>query len=203
MKDGDALPMAKVKLMDGQNRCLLGVMTNMKGEYEFIDLEPGTYNVLAEDDEGNIKSRSVLVNGSWEFANFNFDEEVRYDPWPPIARFLPIIPYFNLSAVDIDHMKLDRNVLSMIASIEPRIYQADLGEPLMIRGSRDVSTTVLIDGVKQRGKIELPLSAIQGVNLYSIGMPAEFGDATGGVIAITTKAPCTPSEPEYYRRIFH
>lgn len=199
MKDGDPLPIAKVKLLDGQNVFLSAVMTDMEGHYEFIGLEPGTYNLVAEDEDGKSEARSISINGSLHIVDINLDLKSKYLCLCVHARYIPVPPFTDLDAERIERMKLDRNVLSMLASLRPGIYQADFGEPLMIRGAREGSTTVIVDGMKLRGKVELPLAAIRDVNFYSSGMPAEFGDATGGVIYISTMAPRTHGANKYGR----
>lgn len=58
-----------------------------------------------------------------------------------------------------------------------------------IRGSRSEATYYYIDGIKVRGSSNLPKSAIQEVAVITGGLPANYGDATGGIISITTRGP--------------
>lgn len=58
----------------------------------------------------------------------------------------------------------------------------------LIRGSRDGSTSTYIDGVKVRGSSSLPQAAYEQVQVLTSGIPAQFGDANGGVVSITTSA---------------
>ena len=44
-----------------------------------------------------------------------------------------------------------------------------------------------IDGIKVRGSTNLPKSAIEEVSVMTGGVPANFGDATGGIISVTTR----------------
>lgn len=56
-----------------------------------------------------------------------------------------------------------------------------------IRGAREENTFYFIDGIKVRGSTNLPKAAIEEVQVMTGGIPASYGDVTGGVIAITTR----------------
>jgi len=58
-----------------------------------------------------------------------------------------------------------------------------------VRGARKGDTYYYIDGIKVRGSSSIPKSAIQEVSVMTGGLPANYGDATGGIISITTRGP--------------
>jgi outer membrane receptor for ferrienterochelin and colicin len=60
---------------------------------------------------------------------------------------------------------------------------------LSVRGSRSDATYYYIDGIKVRGSANLPKSALQEVSVITGGVPANYGDVTGGIISITTRGP--------------
>jgi hypothetical protein len=67
-------------------------------------------------------------------------------------------------------------------------YQAKKGEGPRIGAGRASNTVVIIDGVLSRnGNTNLPVGSIQELTVNAGGLPANLGDATGGVISITTK----------------
>lgn len=47
---------------------------------------------------------------------------------------------------------------------------------------------IYIDGIRTIGTTNLPKSALDQVTVITGGIPAEYGEATGGVINITTKS---------------
>jgi len=59
---------------------------------------------------------------------------------------------------------------------------------IQVRGSRADATAYYIDGVKVRGNASVPHSSIQQLTIYTGGIPANYGDVTGGVISIETKS---------------
>jgi outer membrane receptor protein involved in Fe transport len=59
----------------------------------------------------------------------------------------------------------------------------------MVRGARPTSTQFITDGMKSRtGDIGIPGIAVGSVKVYTSGIPAEYGDVTGGVIVVETKS---------------
>ena len=79
--------------------------------------------------------------------------------------------------------------MQSIASTTAGVYQADEGGALNVKGSRAEATDYYIDGIKVRGSSSLPASAIEQLTVVTGGVPARYGDATGGIINITTRGP--------------
>jgi hypothetical protein len=75
-----------------------------------------------------------------------------------------------------------------------------------MRGARATGTVYYIDGMRVTGSQALPQSAIEQVEVILGGTPAAYGDATGGIINVTTKGPSRclwlqPSWIEFHRPI--
>lgn len=76
------------------------------------------------------------------------------------------------------------------ASTAPGVYQGRSGGGLNIGGGRDENTLYVVDGIVQvgsRGVGNLPFGSIAQMSIITGGLPARYGDATGGVVSITTK----------------
>ncbi|MCX6244783.1 MAG: TonB-dependent receptor [Bacteroidetes bacterium] len=63
------------------------------------------------------------------------------------------------------------------------------GNITSMRGQRSSGTVYYIDGMRVIGNNALPQSAIEQVEVILGGTPASYGDATGGIISVTTKGP--------------
>jgi outer membrane receptor protein involved in Fe transport len=60
---------------------------------------------------------------------------------------------------------------------------------MVVRGSRPGSSSVYIDGMKVSDEMStLPSLGIGSMEIYTGGIPAKYGDVTGGVIMMTTKS---------------
>lgn len=73
------------------------------------------------------------------------------------------------------------------ANLSAQVYQSDRGGGLFIAGSRADATLYVIDGVEVIGSTYIPMNAIREIKVITGGIPAKYGDVTGGIIEITTK----------------
>ena len=78
-----------------------------------------------------------------------------------------------------------------IATTVAGTSDAGTGGGISIRGARSENTYYYIDGVKvpAGAGTGLPKSAIEEVQVITGGVPANYGDVTGGLINITTRGP--------------
>ncbi|MES2590299.1 MAG: TonB-dependent receptor [Bacteroidota bacterium] len=81
--------------------------------------------------------------------------------------------------------------INSVAATTAGVYQADEGGALNVRGARASSTSYYIDGVKVTGSAGVSQASVEQVTTIIGGTPAEYGDATGGIIAITTRGPAS------------
>lgn len=79
--------------------------------------------------------------------------------------------------------------INSVAATTAGVYQADEGDALQMRGQRDAGTAYFIDGQRVIGSAGLPQQSIEQVSVITGGVPAQFGDAMGGVVNITTRGP--------------
>ncbi|MBL7765338.1 MAG: TonB-dependent receptor [Chitinophagaceae bacterium] len=76
------------------------------------------------------------------------------------------------------------------ASMQAGVYQRKAGDAgLSVGGDRGSGTLYMIDGMMIRGgrNVNLPVGSIDQLNLISNGMSAQYGNATGGIVGITTR----------------
>ncbi|HEY0109285.1 MAG TPA: carboxypeptidase regulatory-like domain-containing protein, partial [Fibrella sp.] len=93
-----------------------------------------------------------------------------------------------ITAAEIEKMPT-RNPLDN-ASTAPGVYQGRSGGALNIGGGRSENTLYVVDGIVQvgsRGIANMPFGSIAQMSVITGGLPARYGDATGGVVSITTK----------------
>jgi len=75
-----------------------------------------------------------------------------------------------------------------VASTVGGVYLEEGTENLNVRGGRRDANIYFIDGVKVQGSHNIPKSAIGEVTVLTGGIPANYGDVTGGVISIETRS---------------
>ncbi len=87
-------------------------------------------------------------------------------------------------------MRLPQRNANMVANTFAGVDARAGGTP-SIRGARADGTAYYIDGVRiqANSSINIPQNAIDQIQVITSGTPAQYGDFTGGAIAINTKAP--------------
>ena len=66
-------------------------------------------------------------------------------------------------------------------------YVSDNGD-VSLGGGRPTNTRTMIDGVYTIAPISIPANSIQYMRVYTGGIPAKYGDSSGGIIVIETKS---------------
>lgn len=194
--NNEAIPFANVVAYQGGVQ--VGVATtNMDGEAIIKPLPPGKYDVKGiyvgyQPSEvkgvlvGEGKTAYVdikLANG--DGVNLEAVEIVTYqvplvDPDTKTGQTVTREDYQNMATKDINS----------VAATTAGVYQSDEGKGLNVRGGREGATTYFIDGIKVVGGLSgLPQQSIDQINVITGGLPAMYGDATSGVISVTTRGP--------------
>jgi hypothetical protein len=91
----------------------------------------------------------------------------------------------TVSREDID--KMPGRTATAIAQTVAGVGTSGTDGGVSIRGARPSSTWVYIDGIKVRGSSALPKSAIEEIQVVTGGIPANIGDATGGIFNISLR----------------
>ncbi|HMT29915.1 MAG TPA: carboxypeptidase-like regulatory domain-containing protein [Bacteroidia bacterium] len=189
--NGEVLAGATVSYFVNGN--LKGVVTDEKGEYKIKPLVAGSYDLrfsFVTFKPYEVKSVAVssenitYVDALLEPDNDLPEVVIKWEPPmidPGNASNMTII-----SSEDIKY-SVTRDVVSQVANTAG-VVQTEEGGSLNIRGSRDNSTLYIVDGIKMTGPFSVPKSAIQEITVLTGGIPAQYGDATGGIVLITTKS---------------
>lgn len=204
-KEGKAAIGATVKLMRGEAP-VSGDLTDEKGKYEIAKIDPGSY--ILEVNDGERKAYYTITLSPGETQPMQLDMAIAYEEgaesgpsWGTNSKGITVYPedkeLFTVDPITpwvIDRVQLQkragtRGSLEDIASGSGGVTQADHGKPVNMRGGRSAGTAIYVDGMKLRGNSQMPLAAIEQLSVHNSGLPAEFGDVTGGVIMVTTYNP--------------
>ena len=172
-----------------------GATSDFEGNYLIKPIPPGTYNLKAT----YVGYKTVLVRGviinpdqirfydiEMESSAAQLEEIVVTDYRIPLINKDETVSGGTVTAEEIKKMP-NRNANSIATSVGG-VFSAD-GERGSVRGARSDQTVMYIDGIKVLGSSTLPQSAIEQVSVYLGGLPAQYGDARGGIINVTTKGP--------------
>lgn len=191
---GQPVDFAAVVVFSGETQ-IAATTTDEKGYYIIKPINAGTYTVKVQHMN---YQRLVIENVVVGTTKTKYLEEVLLaqthllDSIMIIAPNEPLIDKgkissgqtLNATAVAASPM---RDVVDFV-STTPGVVQRDEGGSINIRGSREGGTQYIIDGIKVIGGLSIPKSAIEEITILTGGIPAQFGDATGGIVIITTKS---------------
>lgn len=176
---------------------LIGDAADFDGKYTIAALSPGTYTVITKiQGYAPVKTKNVLVtSGKASYVNVELLATAETLPeFVIVTHRIPLIDKTEPGVQHVDPKSFQRdpnriNPIKAIAGLTAGVQLAPNGKDVMIRGARPTSTQFITDGVKSRtGEIGIPGLAVGSVKVYTSGIPANYGDVTGGVIVVETKS---------------
>lgn len=194
-------PMPGVNVYIEVNGSKQGTVTDFNGDYHLKSIIPGTYSVnYSLMGMESVKVINVNVKGGaitsidkvlLKDAVITLGGEIGYEV---IGYKRPIMDVENpvvkgLTAGEFENIPGGRDISKIITTISPEIQVPENGRGIMVRGSRPGTSQYVVDGVKtDEVTTGIPSAAIQNFIVYTGGIPARYGDVTGGLIVIETKS---------------
>jgi outer membrane receptor protein involved in Fe transport len=192
---GEELIAANVTFYKG-GVLISGVATDFEGNYS-VSLDPGTYDV-----EGSYvgyqtsRTKGVIVRAGQankldiklgtEGSGINLDEVVVTEYKVPLVEQDNTTQGGSLTSEDI--RKFASKSITSVAAATAGMSQVDEGDAITVRGSRSNATDVYVDGIRVSAS-QVQEADVEQLQIITGGIPAFYGDVTGGVISITTKGP--------------
>lgn len=191
---GEPVPFANVSIEENGN-VVTGGMTNFDGKFSIKPIPAGKYTVTASYvGYATLQYNNVQIpGGSITFQNFELSASAEVLAEVEIKEYkVPLISKDQTASggtvTSEDIAKMPGRSAAAVATTVGGVYSED-GEVGSIRGARSEGTVYYVDGVKVRGSSSVPKSAIEQVQVITGGLPAQYGDVTGGIISLTTKGP--------------
>ncbi|MFN3341548.1 MAG: TonB-dependent receptor domain-containing protein [Flavobacteriales bacterium] len=188
-------PLAFVNLVIEQNGVRQGgTSSDFDGNYKVASITPGTYTVKAMYVGYNpyVISGVVVSSNKITFLDIQMESgDVTLEEVTVIEYAVPLIDKdggaSGATVTRDDIARMPGRSATSIAQTVGGVFSQEGSGDLSIRGSRSDASYYFIDGIKVRGSTGLPKAAIEEVSVITGGLPANYGDATGGVISITTR----------------
>ncbi|MFM2306977.1 MAG: hypothetical protein RLZZ367_1646, partial [Bacteroidota bacterium] len=196
-ENGDGVPVANVVIVDAKGIPTgRGTVTDFDGNYSIKPLTPGKYNLQVS----YVGYATQIIQGIVVKADNSTFQDFKIKPSSKELGEVEIISYKvplidpgqtsggnTVTSSEIANMPT-RNVTD-IAATTSGVFQGDQGKGIQIRGGRDAGTQYYIDGVKVTGVPTMPATSIEQLQVITGGIPAKYGDVTGGIVNITSKGP--------------
>lgn len=191
-KTGETIPFTTVVVEAGGIQ-MGGGQANINGEYTIKPINPGTYEVKAFfSGYKPVKVTGVIISGG-KITTVDLKMEpsvIEMKEFEVVEYDVPLIEDYQGRTITKEEIYAlpTRNVNS-VAATTAGVTQADEGDGINVRGSRGDATFYFVDGIKVRGSANIPQQGIEQIQVITGGLPAMYGDATGGIISITTRGP--------------
>ncbi|MEY3236567.1 MAG: hypothetical protein RI883_668 [Bacteroidota bacterium] len=203
VKDGDTkqpVAFAKVVLFQGGS-IRGGATTDFDGKFQISSINAGTYDLeVRNESEGYqptaltgviVSSDNITFLDNLTIAKAKEAREIQ--EVKIVAYRVPLIDRDGgASGATITREDIARLPVRSAAGVASTVGGVNSNEgsgEISVRGSRSDGTYFYIDGIKVRGSANLPKSSIEEVTVITGGIPANYGDATGGIISVTTRGP--------------
>lgn len=174
-----------------------GAKTDLNGNYRIKPLSPGRYDLKisflgfqTQEIKGILvgSDKSVKVDVEMQKKDAKQGPEVVVKDYK-VKLIDPSDP--GQKTITSEQIKQLPTISSGdFAALQAGVYQRKAGSnSLSIGGDRASGTQFMIDGMMVTGNrnVNFPPGAISTLELFSTGMSAKYGNATGGLVAITTR----------------
>lgn len=190
--DNEGILGASVYVKVGDTK--FGTVTDINGKYRLKPLNPGTYTLyISYTGKSTIKRFGTLVKPNKVVI---LEDMILKDStlkgftkiWHKIPLIDPEDAHVNTIGIKtIKKSAALRDIGKLLQTVAPGISVNENGE-IYVRGSRSDAIQYFVDGVKTTSLSGIPGAAIQSLSVYTGGVPAMYGDVTGGVVILETRS---------------
>lgn len=172
---------------------MTGKETDLDGNYSFSNIDPGRYDVeVSYVGYQTQRQKGVQVNQGRANrldielgSGVDLEEVVVVDYDVPLVQQDETTVGGTVTGENIKTMPMKN--INAIAATAAGVSSQDGGD-INIGGARSSGTVYYLDGMRVTGRT-VPQTEIEQMQVLTGGIPASYGDVTGGAISITTKGP--------------
>ncbi len=173
---------------------LTGTVSDDEGRFRLKPLQPSTYVIKISFvgyesrtlSEIHVASNKITALGEIYLSINNDLPQIEIVGHKLIDADNPNV--ITMKDGQIKHNALLSNPARLVGSLTSELTTTEAGE-FIVRGGRPGTSATYVDGVRlTNGLNNLPGSAIRSISIYTGGIPAKYGDITGGVVIIETKS---------------
>jgi len=190
----EPIPFANI-IVENKGSQVGGTSSDFDGKYVIKPLPPGKVDVKATF----VGYKTKLIQGVTLGADRIRFLDIELEATAETLETVEVVDY-KVPLIDKDQTASGATVTSeeiakmpvrnanAVATTVGGVFSQD-GERGSVRGARSDATAMFIDGIRVIGSSSVPQSAIEQVDVILGGVPARYGDATSGIINVTTKGP--------------
>jgi hypothetical protein len=199
-QQGDPIPGVIVITTHADSGESRSFVTDANGQYVAPDLAPGRYTVRFElIGFAKAERADVLVQIG---RTIEFDTQLRVGELSEIVQVDGVAPLVDVRSTVISHTvtqeEFDRipkgRSFQSLAARAPSVNQGAIEGGLQVNGASGSENQFTVDGVATNSLLngqsrqDTVFEYLQGIQVRTVGIPAEFGGALGGVISAVTRS---------------
>lgn len=204
---GAVVPNAKVTVKNLRTGLQRDSVTSNEGEYRFVQLDPGSYEIVATSSGFAATTLSGLTLNVGSTVTVDIKLQVQATSTTvEVADTLINLVQPQASAIvntrAIQDLPINGRRFQDFATLAPTVQVETSRQQLTFAGQRGINGNVMVDGADYnqpffggiRGgersmfNFTVPQSAIQEFQAVPTGYSAEYGRSTGGVLNVITKS---------------
>ena len=198
----ESIPFANVVVYNGKTQVAVGT-TDMDGNVMIKPLNAGKYNIKAVyvGYQPQQVNDVVVTNEKTAYVNIALSNEggVNLQEVVVVEYAVPLIDPDTKSGGTIDresYQNMAAKDVNSVISTQAGVILTDNGSgtSIQVRGSRSGNTNVFVDGERAIGTTNMPQGAVEQMSVMLGGLPAQYGDVTGGAVSITTRG----TQPKWF-----
>jgi len=189
-KTGEPIYGAQVYIED--NGTKYQALTDFDGNFRISAIPAGDYivNIKSGIDTMKTTQAKIPMDDICRLGVIKFDNHIQIigtitvGP-PPVRLINGSLPVTQIGQGEIKSSPAKFNPKQLIAGMTTDVRLTDDGE-LVFRGARKGDMIYMMDGIKSDKIGTVPSCSIARIMVYSGGLPAKYGDTTGGVVVMET-----------------
>ena len=204
---GGRLAAAAITARNRATNIVRDVTTDAEGNFVLPALEPGEYDVRAQHEGFSpaVHERLAVQIGELVEVTFALDiapieQTVRVEAGAPVVNPSQTAVSTIIGASEIEQLPLNGRRFLELAALAAGVTTGGPVDPaaetsgLSVLGQRPVANNLMVDGFDNNDRIlggpsgNFSQEAIREFQVLTSSYPAEFGNATGGVVNIVTRS---------------
>jgi hypothetical protein len=200
-QQGAAVPGVTVTATNTQSGEVRTYVTNASGQYNAPDLVPGRYTVAFEltgfskverPDINVLLGRTFELDAQMRVGAVTEVVQVTAEGSPLVDTRSTLVAH-NVTAEEFDRMPKGRSFQS-VAMTAPSVNSGIIEGGFQVNGASGSENQFTVDGVATNSLLngqsrqDTVFEYLQEVQVKTVGIPAEFGGALGGVVSAVTKS---------------
>jgi hypothetical protein len=200
-QQGAAIPGVTVTMTNVQTGAVRTFVTDSNGQYVAADLTPGRYNLnfelagfatIKRENVVVLLGRSFDVEAQMRVGTLTETVQVTGEATPLVDTRSTLVAH-NVTAEEFERIPKGRSFQS-VAVTAPSVIEGEIEGGLQVNGASGSENQFTVDGVPTNSLLhgqsrqDAVFEYLQEVQVKTVGIPAEFGGALGGVISAVTKS---------------